>query len=117
MSYLAKAISEINYQSLLIIFKWHLLICKAWGIVCVGGAWGVGGVVHSAAFRIRAERLPETWPSLGTISSTHLYFKSSERELGEEDSSLSQHQSPISPQAQPRPRVLIIIQPHLLQCT
>lgn len=106
MSYLAKAISEINYQSLLIIFKWHLLIHKAWGNVCVGGAWG--GVVHSAAFRIRAERLPETWLSLGTISSTHLYFKSSEQEPGEEDSSLSQPlsntkaRSPLRPSPGPR---------------
>lgn len=57
--------------------------------VCRRGLGG-GEVVHSAAFRIWAERLPETWLSLGTISSTHLYFKSSEREPGEEDSSLSQ---------------------------
>lgn len=42
MSCLARAISEINYQSLLIIFKWHLLIYKAWGNVCATFGTHVG---------------------------------------------------------------------------
>lgn len=64
MSCLARAISDIKYTSLLIIFKWYLLVHKA-------GEMHVLGSVCSAAFRTRTERRPETWPRLDSAAPGH----------------------------------------------
>ena len=60
MAYLARATPEINYQSFLIILKWHLLIHKAWGNTCVGGC--------SPGRSEESERRPDTWARLGAAS-------------------------------------------------
>lgn len=73
------------------------------------------GAAPSAAFRIHAERCPETCPVLGAAYSTHLYFNSNTHELGEEDYGLSKSSFSTSLlSGLTWPQVLVIIQPHCL---
>lgn len=94
MSYLARAISEINYKSVLIILKWCLLIPP-----------GLGKCVCSFQNPLREPPGDLALQLLGAAraqvggSSAALSFKSSKQGPGEEDPGLSIHPS-TQPQSQ-----------------
>lgn len=82
MSCLARAISEINYKSFLIIFKWRLLIPPGLG-KCMRCFQNPCEELPGDLARLALQLLGVAWARWG--GSSALSFKSRKQEPGEED--------------------------------